>query len=185
MNIYECCPKLKNDRFLMRLVEEKDSEDLLKVYSDPKAKRFFNNDNCSGGFHFCTLEQMKEVIHAWRLAYERRGFVRWSIIDRETCEVVGTIELFHRSAQDAFDDSGLLRIDLRSDYEQKKYILSLLSLITEYAYELFDCTLIVTKAITEAEERIFALKQIGFEQSTDMMIGHDGTPYNFYWIRRH
>lgn len=184
INVYENCPELQNDRFLMRLVEEKDCEGLLKVYSDQKARRFLDSDNCSGGFHFGTLEHMREVIRAWRAAYEQRSFVRWSIIDQETCEAVGTVELFHRDARDAFDNTGLLRIDLHSDYERFEPLRSILSLITEHAYHLFECAAIVTKAIPEAEQRICALKGMGFEQSSDALIGHDGTAYSFYWTRR-
>ena len=34
MDVYKECPVLENDIYKIRLIEEKDSEDLLKVYSD-------------------------------------------------------------------------------------------------------------------------------------------------------
>ena len=48
MNIYENCPVLENEKFILRLTEQKDCDDLLKVYSDKNALPFFNSDNCDG-----------------------------------------------------------------------------------------------------------------------------------------
>ena len=45
-NIYEECPVLENERWLLRFVKEEDSEDLLEVYGDKQALPFFNSDNC-------------------------------------------------------------------------------------------------------------------------------------------
>ncbi len=33
-NVYEECPKFENERWLLRLVEKSDVEDLIKVYGD-------------------------------------------------------------------------------------------------------------------------------------------------------
>ena len=45
MNVYEKCPVLESENFLLRKVCLEDSDDLLKVYSDEKAVPFFNGDN--------------------------------------------------------------------------------------------------------------------------------------------
>ena len=47
-NISETCPVLESEKFLLRLVENEDCDDLLKVYSDKNALPFFNSDNCDG-----------------------------------------------------------------------------------------------------------------------------------------
>ena len=47
MNIYENCPILENKRFLIRLINKEDCDDLLEVYSDKNALPFFNIDNCN------------------------------------------------------------------------------------------------------------------------------------------
>ena len=60
MNLYQDCPEVKNERFLLRLAGEQDCEDLLKVYSDVKAVPLFNSDNCHGDdFYYTTLERMR------------------------------------------------------------------------------------------------------------------------------
>lgn len=45
MSIYKTNPVLENEKFLLRLTENKDCDDLLKVYSDKNALPFFNSDN--------------------------------------------------------------------------------------------------------------------------------------------
>ena len=114
MSPYETCPAFENERYLLRCVKEDDAADLLLVYSDEIAVPFFNADNCGGDdFHYTTLERMEQAIRYWKWEYDRKGFVRWSIVEKENGRAVGTIELFNRQAQDYFDNCGLLRLDLR------------------------------------------------------------------------
>ena len=182
-NVYKNCPQFENEKYLLRFVNEDDCRDLLKVYSDKKAVPFFNSDNCGGDdFYYTTESRMKEAIKYWLWEYSRQGFVRWSIIDKDTIEVIGTIELFHRDSDDYFTNCGLLRLDLRSDYETAKEIKKILSLILKPTFELFDCDKIATKAIPEAKERIKALSNMGFLLSKEKLIGHDGTEYGDYFI---
>ena len=117
MNPYKQCPTYANDRYLLRLVESADAPDLLKVYSDELAVPIFNSDNCYGDdFHYRTLHRMQEAIDFWLKEYTEEKYVRWSIVDRVSDAAIGTIELFNRSADDFFDNCGILRLDLRSDY---------------------------------------------------------------------
>lgn len=39
-NVFVKCPVIENERYLLRLVEENDAKDLLKVYSDKRALPF-------------------------------------------------------------------------------------------------------------------------------------------------
>ena len=48
MSIYENCPVLKSEHYLLRLTQTEDLEALLSVYSDRNALPFFNSDNCKG-----------------------------------------------------------------------------------------------------------------------------------------
>lgn len=182
-DVYEKCPVLENDKYLFRLVELEDAEDLLKVYSDEKAVLYFNSDNCKGDdFFYKTLKRMQEAIKYWLWEYERKGFVRWSIIDKQSQEAIGTIELFTRNSKDYFNSCGLLRLDLRSDYENKNSIAEMLSIIISTTFELFHCDKIATKAAPVASERIHALKDMGFFASEEKLVGHDGTIYDNYWV---
>lgn len=185
-NIYEECPVLESETFQFHLIQPEDARELLKVYSDEKAVPFFNGDNCNGDdFHYTTLEKMKEVVKYWRWEYDvRKGFVRLTIVDKIQKQAVGTIEIFKRESDDFYNQCGLLRIDLRSDYETEALIFEILSVMTKAAYQNFECEMVATKAIPEAVQRIDALKKARYQLSTEKLYGHDGTAYENYWIIR-
>ena len=183
-NVYATCPRIENDRFLLRLVEPDDADYLLRVYSDEKAVPFFNSDNCHGDdFHYTTLPRMVLAIDMWLRSYKRQDFVRWVVVDKTISAAIGTVELFNRRSSDAFDNCGILRLDLRSDYEHMGTIVDILALIVPPSYTLFGCDRIATKAIPQAVERICALEACGFTASCDRLIGHDGTRYGAYFVR--
>lgn len=180
--VYEKCPMLENEKYLLRFVTLEDTASLLKVYSDIQVVPYFNSDNCNGDdFFYKTFERMEEAIKFWCWAYEQKDFVRWVVIDKCNEEAIGTIELFHRVAEDTFNACGLLRLDLRSDYEKAQCICEILNLIVSPTYEMFDCRKIATKAKPFMAERIEALQLMGFNQIEDKLIGHDGTQYGDYW----
>lgn len=183
MDVYESYPKYNGLRYSLRIVERSDCDDLLKVYSDIKSVPLFNSDNCYGDdFHYTTKEAVMNAIDFWLDKYNRREFVRWSVVDNKKKEVVGTIEMFHRDADDFFTNCGLLRLDLRSDYEISTEIVKILRPLLSVAYAWFNCDKVATKAIPEATERINALKCLGFGKSDEKLIGHDGTEYSDYYV---
>ena len=182
-DVYTDCPTIESARYRIRPLSMDDCADLLKVYSDPAAVPFFNSDNCCGDdFFYTTGERMRQAIEFWFLEYRRRGFVRWSVADQCSGEVIGTIELFRREAGDFFTDCGLLRLDLRSDYETKPVISDILTAIVPPAFDWFSCSMIATKAIPAAAERRCALTAMKFVPSPEKVIGHDGTEYGDYFI---
>lgn len=182
-DVYQDCPVFDDGNYCLRLVAGDDAEDLLKVYSDEKAVPFFNSDNCGGDdFHYTSLERVKEAIRYWLWEYERRGFVRWCIFSYKEEAVIGTVELFHRDSEDYFTDCGLLRLDLRSDYEKTDVIKEILQQIGTSAFAMFSCQMLATKAVPAAKERIQALMELGYEKSDHVLIGHDGNQYKSYWV---
>ena len=183
-NPYEKCPVYENETYLLRLVEASDAPDLLRVYSDEQAVPFFNGDNCHGDdFHYTTLERMRSAVDFWLWAYRDKGFVRWAVVDKTVGQAVGTIELFGRRAEDYFDQCGLLRLDLRSDYERAEVVLDILSLIVPPAFELFDCRMVATKIPPAALQRKTAAERLGFVLSDEKLIGgDDGRAYTDYYV---
>ena len=184
MNPYEKCPVYENENYFLRLIEAADAQDLLLVYSDEKAVPFFNSDNCNGDdFHYTTLERMQNAVAFWQQAHTEKWFVRWVIIDKNIGHVVGTIELFNRQANDYFNNCGLLRLDLRSDYERTESIFEILSLIVPPTFELFDCQMIATKVPSFASERKIAVEKLGFALSEEALVGgDDGKIYKDYYV---
>ena len=183
MNPYEKCPILENENFLLRFVEADDAKDLLLVYSDEKAWPIFNSDNCVDDFCYTTLEQMQKTIDFWQREYKKKYYVRWAIIDKNINNAIGTIELFNRKAEDYFDDCGLLRLDLHSDYECVDSIKEIMLLILSDAFEMFKCRMIATKVPPIAVRRKLAMEQLGFAFVDRKLIGgHDNKEYGDYYI---
>ena len=60
-NVYERCPQIENEKYLLRFVEKKDADDLLKVYSDKNTLPFFNSDNCDGDNFYYPPKDMKNL----------------------------------------------------------------------------------------------------------------------------
>lgn len=183
IDVYEQIPVMESEKFLLREIEDGDAEDLLKVYSDKDAVPLFNSDNCVNGFYYSSIEEMKDTVAFWKREYQSRYYVRWAIIDKSTDCAIGTIELFNRKAKDYFNNCGLLRLDLRSDYEKQDTIEDILGIIIPETKEMFTCETIATKAVSSAQERIQALEHMGFYLSKEALIGHDGTKYDSYYVR--
>lgn len=183
IDVYEQIPVMESDKFLLRKIDDTDAEDLLKVYSDTVSVPIFNSDNCVDNFYYESIEEMKNTIAYWKREYQRRYYVRWAIVDRRRKCAIGTVEMFNRKAKDYFNNCGLLRLDLRSDYENQDIIENILDIIIREAKEMFECEMIATKAISIAKERIRALESLGFFLSEEALIGPDGTKYDSYYVR--
>ena len=183
IDVYEQIPAMESEKFLLREIEGGDAKDLLKVYSDKDAVPLFNSDNCMNDFYYTSIEEMKDTIAFWKREYQSRYYVRWAIIDKNANCAIGTIELFNRKAKDYFNNCGLLRLDLRSDYEKRNVIEGILGIVVPETKEMFGCEMIATKAVSSARERIQVLEHMGFCLSEEVLIGHDGTRYGSYYIR--
>lgn len=182
MDIYETSPEFVSEHFHIRQTCMDDCADLLKVYSDTAAVPIFNSDNCTGDFYMTTMADMADCISFWLSEYAQRYYIRWSILDRSSGCAIGTIELFHRTSQDFYNHVGLLRLDLRSDYETDTVIREILSALLPPAFALFECSRMATKAVPCAKERIQALTSLGFTACPEFLYGHDGRAYGDYYI---
>lgn len=182
MFVYKTNPVLENEKFLLRLTENKDCDDLLKVYSDKNALPFFNSDNCNGdNFYYATKERMSQAMDFWDLSYKNGWFARLSIVDKTVSTVIGTVELCLRVSEDEFNNMGILRVDVRSDYEKENELYNLFTLVVPKIENLLGCKGVLTKAPIYAVERIKAIQKAGFTKSEHFLIGKTGYAYDGYW----
>lgn len=179
-DIYEECPVYKKKLITLRQTYIDDAEELIKCYSDERAVPFFNSDNCNGDdFYYTTIERMRKAIDFWDFSYKQKYFVRWTVIINETDERIGTIEMFHRNAEDEFNHYGVLRIDLQSKYEIQPVIDEVLEIVNENFYEIFDVKAILTKAVPKAKERIASLMKKGYQPLNKKLMIYDD-----YFVRK-
>lgn len=181
--IYEECPVLESNRYLLRQTRQDDLDGLLAIYSDRGALPFFNSDNCNGdNFYYTTRERMREALDFWDYSYRNSWFARLTILEKETGAIIGTTELCYRESEDAFNGMCILRLDVGSRYETEAVLCELFELISPHTDTLLGSRGIVTKAPIYAVERIEALKKAGFVPSEHLLVGgHDGYRYNGYW----
>lgn len=173
-DIYEVCPEFEKGSILLKKTTQEDAIELLKCYSDELAVPLFNSDNCHGDdFHYTNMERMQEAIAFWDTSYREMSFVRWTIVFKENGEKIGTIEMFHRLAEDEFNHYGMLRIDLQSKYEVSSIIDDLLDIVNQNFYECFNVDKIITKAVPMAKERIISLENKGYRPLTKKVMIYD------------
>lgn len=177
--LYEECPVFSKGLITLQQTTLDDAEELLKCYSDENSAPFFNSDNCNGDtFIYKTIERMKQAIDFWSYSYKNKYFARWTIILNDTNEKIGTIEMFHRIADDEFNHYGILRIDLQSKYEKQKYINDILEIASDNFYQCFEVEYILTKAVPEATERIMSLKKNSYTSLQKKLMIYDN-----YFVR--
>ncbi|MEI2397654.1 GNAT family N-acetyltransferase [Paenibacillus phytohabitans] len=178
---YVTSPVCETKRFRLRQVQLKDAEDLLGCYSDPEASLLFNSDNCRSDFRLNTLKDMQNIIGVWLGEYEKRAYIRFSVVDKLAGTTAGTVEFFCRSGVDGDEQStGVLRLDLASRYETEENLCELISLAGERFREWFEFSGIVTKAVPQAERRIRVLRQEGYHRLE--LNGSFG--YSDYYLKR-
>lgn len=183
MNIYQECLVLESEKHIIRLFKDEDCDDLLEVYSDKMALPFFNSDNCDGdNFYYATKERMRDAIGFWHMSYENGWFVRLSIVDKSISSVIGTVELCLRVSEDEFNNMGILRVDVRSDYENEETLYDIFALVTPQLEDMLGCKGVLTKAPIYAVDRINAIQKVGFKKSEHMLIGKTGYAYDGYWV---
>ena len=174
MDIYETCPVYEGEQIILRQTRYSDAEALLACYCDEKAAVLFNSDNCHGDtFLYTTLDRMQQAILFWQESYDRKEFVRWSVVEKESERLIGTVEMFHRKADDVFDDYGILRIDLGSAYETVPILTDALRIAQAHFPQTFGVQRMLTKAISAAIHRREALLQNGWKPLGEKFMAFD------------
>lgn len=168
MNPFVECPVYETERFLIRKLEEKDTEELFACYSNPEAAKFFNGDCCGDDFFYTDMEKFKTCVAYWISRYEAQDFVRWTIQDKEKQCLIGTIEVCP-SLKYAVDGKvmGILRIDLRSEYEKQDILEELMDVLLKHIYEDFQVASVLMKIQKGAKERQKFIQKYHFVSAKD------------------
>ena len=141
----------ESENFLLRQVKKEDAPQLLRCYSDTAAVALMNDDNCLRGFLCETLEDMQAYISIWG----QEDYARPAVIHKGTGQPVGTLEVFG-------GETGVLRVDLRTDCEQEGVLQALYSLAATEFMRDFPMGAMGTKAPPAAAARRKVLAGLGF-----------------------
>ena len=177
---YLKCPVYGSESFHLRLVRMEDAWDLFLCYSDAKAQEIFNVDRCNTDFCFSTVESLRAYIAGWLEAYNNKHFIRYSIVDKKIDKAIGTVEIFGGELGGERTERGVLRIDIRHEYENTEALDELLKISDKFFLDV-NTEKFITKAIPQAKERIKALIQNGY---TPTSLG-DGENGEHYYMKKH
>lgn len=168
MDAFMVCPIYETEHFRIKQLEIDDVDDLFFCYSDPEAARYFNGDCCGDDFYYTDKEKFRECVEYWLNRYELKDFVRWSIQDKERDQLVGTIEVCP-SLKYAVDGRrmGILRIDLKSEYERLDVLKELMDILLANIYEDFEVASVIMKIQKDAEERQKLIQEYQFVNAKD------------------
>lgn len=147
--------RYETEHFILRQVTEEDAPALLQCYSDPAAVALMNDDNCQKGFLCPTLADMQEYIRYWNEEYDNGYYIRPAVVQKATGQALGTLEVFG-------GETGVLRVDLRTDYEREDVLRELYRLAVEEFIRDFPMGAMVTKAVPAAGARRKVLAELGF-----------------------
>ena len=163
MNVFSVCPEYETEHFKIRKLKAEDADELFLCYSDPEAARFFNGDCCGDDFYYTDKDKFRECVKYWLSRYEARDFVRWSIQDKDTKSLIGTVEVCP-SLKYAVDGKmmGILRIDLKSEYEYWTVLKELMDVLVCHIYKDFEVVSIIMKIQKDAVGRQKFLKEYQF-----------------------
>lgn len=178
-NPYEQCPVYETNNYMLRIVEKNDANALLKCYSDKEVVKIANADNCTGNFHFKTIEEMNHYMDCWLYEYSKQYYVRFSIIDKKINVPIGTIEICNKGSIEYLKNVGILRLDICSSYEHEDVLNEILEVVSLHFYQDFGLENIMIKAISEASARTKALKSNGYFPVMHNIV----LPYDDYYIR--
>jgi hypothetical protein len=176
---YDKCPEYESARFRLRLVSANDAEDLFLCYGDPEAQKYFNSDNCDTDFKFATLDHMRAYIGGWLGAYKSRSYIRYAVVDKQIGKAIGTIEIFGGGPGGERDEYGILRVDVRREYENEESLDELLKISDSFFYNM-NTESFLTKAVPEAVHRAAALAQNGYVPA----VTGDGEKHEHYFMKR-
>lgn len=180
INPFIICPIYETKHFTLRKLEENDCEKLFPCYSDVKAAKFFNGDNCGISFFYDDLKEFKLCVDYWLKAQNIHDFIRFTIIDKAEEELIGTVEICP-SNKYSYEGKkvGVLRLDIKSEYETKVYIDELFETLINNLYKDFTVDFLITKAIPEANVRLSTLKENNFAQ----IINGEVVPFEDYYVK--
>ncbi len=180
VNPFDECPVYETEHFIFSHVHEKDAEDLLVCYCDPVTLSHMNNDNCNGEFRCASIDVMKNAIRLWRMEYERRTFLRWSVISKENGKAIGTIEIAPLPWGKWFFGEetpiGILRVDLLSSYEQEANYAEIIRLMASKLANDFEVNQVIMKAPPDEPCKVSALVANRFQPD-------QGFSFDHYYVR--
>lgn len=180
---YVKAPRFETKSLRWALVSQEDAQALLACYSDPVTQRRADDANCVFPFAFNTMEEMRKCIDFWLEEYKGRWYVRWTIHHKTAHNPIGTVEFFVSQGDTRVTGEpvrlGVLRIDLKSEYEQPDLLDELLTVALDKLPLYMPTEMIIAKSAEQDATRTAAYAAKGFAR-----VSSESLPAYYMTLRR-
>lgn len=152
---FDLFPLIQTERFILRAPEDKDSQDLLALYSDEAVVQYMPFTP------FESEEDARGEMSWYAKIFKEHTGLRWMIEDRESCRVIGTCgflnyENVHNRAEVGYD--------LHSDYWGRGVMTEVARAVLHFGFMRMQLNKIEAKVEPENEASIRLLHKLGFQQ---------------------
>ena len=164
---------LETDRLFLRRMELADTDELLRVFSDPKVMASFGGD-------LFDRTQMEQWVRRNLDHQERYGYGLFSVILKDGEALIGDCGLEHME----LDGQAEVEIgyDIRSDYWGFGYATEAASAVRDFAFTALGLTRVISMIRPENVASRRVAEKIGMTREKELMRG--GYPYWIYSVSR-
>lgn len=150
-------PELETERFILRQVKAKDSEDLYELYSDPMAVKYQQTEAMSD------MDQAKKTVIAFLNGYSNKIFIRWCIADKSTDKVVGLIALHSFDILNFKAEIGYM---LNSKYLNQNIMTECAVKVLDFSFNILNLTKVEASIHPDNERSIHLVDKLGFKKES-------------------
>ncbi|MGD6817256.1 GNAT family N-acetyltransferase [Metabacillus sp. 113a] len=141
------------ERVRLRELEEKDAEQLYPIWSDPEVVRYLNMQAAG------TITEVRSMIYILRSLSGKRKAFRWSILDQNTNELLGTCGF---NEWDEENSRGEIGYELGMPYWGQGYMAEALQLLFNLSFREMGANRIEAKVVPDNLSSIGLLKKLNF-----------------------
>ncbi|KZZ82563.1 MULTISPECIES: GNAT family protein [Bacillaceae] len=141
-------------RIRLRELEERDAEKLYPIWSDPEVVRYLNMQAAA------TITEVRSMIYILRSLAGRKKAYRWSILDLNTEEILGTCGFNDWDEENARGEIGY---ELGKQYWGMGYMEEALLLLLDHAFIVMEANRIEAKVVPENKPSIHLLEKLHFQ----------------------
>ncbi|PEU46943.1 GNAT family N-acetyltransferase [Bacillus cereus] len=168
-------PILKTDRLILRELTEEDASRILQCFSNTNVLRYYGQKPLQD------IDQVKQIIHNFKLSYNARSGIKWGIELKDTKELIGTIGFHDWSSE---HKRANISYAFLPEHWGKGYATEAVSEVISYGFHTIHLKRIGAIVFLENEASNKVLLKLGFgkEGVLKNYMYQDDVPYdtNFY-----
>ncbi|GAB6497933.1 MULTISPECIES: GNAT family N-acetyltransferase [Bacillus] len=168
-------PILKTERLILRELTEEDAPGILQCFSNTDVLRYYGQKPLQD------IDQVKQIIHNFKLSYNARSGIKWGIELKDKKELIGTIGFHDWSSE---HKRANISYAFLPEHWGQGYATEAVSEVISYGFHTIHLKRIGAIVFLENEASNKVLLKLGFEKEGVLKnyMYQDDIPYdtNFY-----